>query len=373
MMAVMAARLPLSALLSQALVAFTIEFDNEAEHRMAHRTTMQGKSVATGPAPWLVSMAMWMNCMRFVPDGGIRVRELECRARARTNWNGMIRWRYIYLEPAPDDPRPKPPPPAMMVRATVGGRAAQQVWEPLCGEIETRWRERLGAAAMKALEDALRAVVAKMPAAFPGCMPILGFGLYTLPLDTRRCPPMDVEANVARLSLPELLARVLVVLAVDFELESKVSLAICANVLRVIEGDTARVRDLPGRSGVSKEAIAMALTFLKSQGYATVQPERQGSRVPAVLLTSKGLQAQDDYRRVLSAVEKRWTEHYGSEPLDKLRVAIETLVGTGTAADSPLSAGLEPYPEGWRAKLKRPETLPHFPVVLHRGGYPDGS
>ncbi len=23
--------------------------------------------------------------------------------------------------------------------------------------------------------------------------------------------------------------------------------------------------------------------------------------------------------------------------------------------------------------VRRPATLPHFPVVLHRGGYPDGS
>jgi hypothetical protein len=93
MMAVMAARLPLSALMSQTLVAFTIEFDNEAEHRMLHRTTRQGRSAGAGPAPWLVSMAMWMNCMRFVPDEGIRVREMECRARARTNLRRMIHGR----------------------------------------------------------------------------------------------------------------------------------------------------------------------------------------------------------------------------------------------------------------------------------------
>jgi methyltransferase (TIGR00027 family) len=37
--AIPASRLPLSALLSQALVAFTIEVDNECEHRIPHRTT----------------------------------------------------------------------------------------------------------------------------------------------------------------------------------------------------------------------------------------------------------------------------------------------------------------------------------------------
>src|SRR6266487_1082973 len=51
--------LPLSALLSQALVAFTIEFDNEAEHRLPHRTTSHGASGPGdgAPAPWLVSLA----------------------------------------------------------------------------------------------------------------------------------------------------------------------------------------------------------------------------------------------------------------------------------------------------------------------------
>jgi hypothetical protein len=34
---------------------------------------------------------------------------------------------------------------------------------------------------------------------------------------------------------------------------------------------------------------------------------------------------------------------------------------------------VEPYPEGWRASVPRPEVLPDFPMVLHRGGFPDGS
>lgn len=38
-----------------------------------------------------------------------------------------------------------------------------------------------------------------------------------------------------------------------------------------------------------------------------------------------------------------------------------------------LFGGLEPYPGNWRASVRRPATLPYFPVVLHRGGYPDGS
>ncbi len=41
------------------------------------------------------------------------------------------------------------------------------------------------------------------------------------------------------------------------------------------------------------------------------------------------------------------------------------------AAD--VAAGLVAYPDNWRAAVRRPATLPHYPMVLHRGGYPDGS
>src|SRR5271169_2793720 len=52
-----AADLPLSALLSQVLVAFTIEFDNESERQMQHRTTNQHVEGGARVGPWLVSMA----------------------------------------------------------------------------------------------------------------------------------------------------------------------------------------------------------------------------------------------------------------------------------------------------------------------------
>jgi len=49
-----------------------------------------------------------------------------------------------------------------------------------------------------------------------------------------------------------------------------------------------------------------------------------------------------------------------------------------------LSLGRRPYPGGWRARPPYPRqttavlddpgaALPHYPTVLHRGGWPDGS
>ena len=77
----MTGELPLPAQLSQALVAFTIEFDNEFERRMPHRTTRHGSTPGMDRPPFLVSMAMWVNCLRFVPEQGIPAAELARRAQ----------------------------------------------------------------------------------------------------------------------------------------------------------------------------------------------------------------------------------------------------------------------------------------------------
>jgi hypothetical protein len=72
-------RLPLSALLSRVLVAFTIECDNEFGRQMPHRTSNYASTAGRGARLWLVSMAMWWTCMRFVGEDGITVAELTRR------------------------------------------------------------------------------------------------------------------------------------------------------------------------------------------------------------------------------------------------------------------------------------------------------
>jgi len=178
--------------------------------------------------------------------------------------------------------------------------------------------------------------------------------------------PTDVSA----LPLPALLARVLLAFALEFERESDVSLAICADVLRVVVEKGIPVRDLPMLGGISKEAVAMALGFLTRRGYTGVQTI---GRVKTVLLTPAGVQVRADHRRLVKAIEKRWGTRYGAKTMQGLSDVLERIAGDGTAEGSPLFQGLEPYPEGWRAKVRKPDTLPHYPMVLHRGGYPDGS
>src|SRR5580704_13510444 len=120
-------RLPLSALLSQAFVAFTIEFDNEFERRMPHRTSRHDK---TPGAPWLVSMVLWSSFLRFIPEDGISARDLLAvtglkKDALRMRLQRMARWwGYLVVIPAPSGE-------ASIVRPSPGGRQALQIWKPL--------------------------------------------------------------------------------------------------------------------------------------------------------------------------------------------------------------------------------------------------
>ena len=358
--------IPLPTLLSQTLVAFTIECDNDFEHRVPHSTT---RHTAAGQAqgPWLVSMAMYFNCLRFVGDDGIRAAALEDIARTKTNLNGMIRWRHITIAPDPSDRRAKPPRSQWLIRTTPKGRLARDAWQPLLGEIERRWGDRFGAAKIEKLRESLAALNARLNLDQPDCMPILGYGLFSRgPAHPPRTKP--AAAAPQTLPLPSLLSRVLLAFAIEYETESDWSLAIGANILRVLDDTGVRVRNLPLLSGVSKEAIAMALHVLEKG--KTVAVEKGPAKM--VGLTEKGIRDQAAYRARLATLEKRWQSRFGSE-LASLTESLVHLAGDGTPQGSPLFAGLNPYPDNWRAQVPKPQTLPHYPMVLHRGGFPDGS
>ena len=105
-----------------------------------------------------------------------------------------------------------------------------------------------------------------------------------------------------------------------------------------------------------------------------VGPDPSASRGKVARLTSKGERARSKYGWVLGETEARWSRQFGTDVSTSLRHSLESLLtGDPPADSSPLARGLEPYPDGWRASVRRPALLPHYPMVLHRGGYPDGS
>jgi hypothetical protein len=124
---------------------------------------------------------------------------------------------------------------------------------------------------------------------------------------------------------------------------------------------------------VSKEAIAHSLTVSK-RGDLVIVDKVPGKRTSVARLTPRGLVAQQRHLDLFSDIERRWTERFGGDVLRTLRSALEAIVETSDLDDSPLAAAYGPPPGTWRADMPTtPETLPHYPVVLRGGGYPDGA
>jgi methyltransferase (TIGR00027 family) len=361
--------LSVSGLLSQAIVALTIEIDNEAEHRLPHRTTNYG---AGGDGPWLTSLAMFENCLRFVTDQPITVGELEILARTRTNLDGMRRWGYITIDGTSKKIHKTRPGPGAVLRATARGLRARETWLPLPGVIEQRWQERYGAEPVARLRHHLEDLAGHLDPGLPDTLPVLHQALFS-PGPDPALPPRPGEPGVTALPLSALLSRVLLAFALDYERESEQSLAIGANLLRVLSPGPTRLRDLPPLTGLSKEAVAWAMGALLRARLAVEEPDPAASRGRIARLTERGRRAQRLHLELLGTVEDRWRERFGRDTLGALRECLEALATGAEGQPPPLFQALEPYPDNWRAAVPSPRTLPYYPMVLHRGGYPDGS
>ena len=373
----MPALLPLSALLSQVLVAHSIELDNEFERRLAE----------SGESARPTSVVMWSNFLRFVGNG-ITVGELPAaaglrRTRVLSNLGGMEGWRYIFVGPAPADlplsekrdgwGSARGLRSDWIVRPTAAGRATQEIRPAVFSEIEQRWKQRFGTGRVGDLRRSLRAIVGRLDVELPEYVPIVAStdgmvaGVVTRPRSATSIPSQ----------LTALLAQTLLAYTLDFEERSELSLALSANVVRVLGEDATPVRDIPAAAGVSKEATAMALRYLAKTRFAAL--EGATAATSRAHLTAKGHKAQARQPSVHAQVETAWGPRFGVDEVRALRRSLG-----GILEHPSLAEGLRPYADGWRATgpylagtdalLANPrEALPHHPLVLHRGGWPDGS
>jgi len=336
--------LPLTSLLSQALIALTIEIDNEMERRLPHVTSRHGASGVGGP--WLISLAMWADFLRHLGDGQLPVLEVYRRAgldpRTVTGYLGLERWGYVLHRPDANDSRPKVPKKDWVVIPTTTGRRWHETYPDAIAAVEQRWSERHGVAAVAALRDALDARLAGARP-MPQYLPVVRRDLRTIVATPE--PP-----EPPRIGLVGMLARALMAITLDLEAALPVAMPIGGNVLRVVPDGGVLVRDLPRLTGTSKEAVSFMITPLERAGLARIEPDGKAKRLD---LTDAGRAARAEYERVVGAVDD-----------DALRAAL-----------APIDVSPTPRYEGggWRAQVKVPDTLPHHPVVLHRGGYPDGS
>jgi hypothetical protein len=303
---------PLSTPLSHALVAYTIELDNEFEHRFAE--TGIGRRFG-------ISLVMWSNFLRFVGDDGISVGELPTvaglpRNKMLSKLGGMERWGYVFVGLATDD---RPPTTERdgwgsgralrgdwIVRPTEAGLKALEIWPLVRDDVERRWEARFGTDVIDELRRSLAALHGQIDVELPEYLPIVGSanGMRT-EIEPRepRDPTLAEGGPITHLSL--LLPQVLLAYTLDLERESEQGLPLSANFLRVLDETGMDVRDLPLAVGVSPEATAMALKYLTKTGDVLVDAK-------VARLTQKGLEAQKAAPVLHAEVEKRWEARFGA-------------------------------------------------------------
>lgn len=140
-MSVKSTPLPLSALLSQVLIAYTAEFDREMD--------LARKAIGTRePAP---SLALWANVLRFVGKDGVDQRRLAALSGvSKPVVKSMVacleRHGWITVDPDASDKR------ATILHLTRRGLALRKAWGSIVASTEEEWEKRFG----KDVSDALR-------------------------------------------------------------------------------------------------------------------------------------------------------------------------------------------------------------------------
>lgn len=350
---------------------------------MPHRTT-RGPAAGSRRGPFLVSLAMWANFLQYLGADGARLGDVASQA-AITNLNGLLRWGYLELAPDPADDRPKPPRRDWIVTPTPAALAADRVWREAVPEIEARWRTRFGTAADD-LASTARTVASPASAPLPVFLPVVWNGRTRAALATwtppsgraaTREPAADPDA------LPFVLARALLLFTLECERTSQLPLQLGSNVFRVVGDEPVEIKELPALAGISREAVAMSVKALVERGVATTEPSASG-RGASLRITAKGRVVQQVQHESLQGVERAWRSRFGDVAIDVLRTSAETILDRRTGDRATLAIALEPEPQAWRANppyrsltervLSDPrEALPRYPMILHRGGYPDGS
>ena len=345
------ARRPLSALLSQVLVAYTVELDNNFE---------LGMSRAGFPGARL-SLVVWTNVIRFIPEtGGISVRDLQTTSlsseeRLRFQLGCLERWGFIYFQ---QDKKSSPAgsqagsevkrdgwgsgrgiKQTWVVHLARRGRLAESIWPKVWPLIEERWKQRFGAGYAKlygALQEIEQNRELELPLSLPGGGNVPWSEVY---------PPRKSQEEEAAVDIPlsALLSRVLLMSTIEFNQRSSVPIMLCASTIRVLNENTGvRLGDLPRLTGCSPEASDIGW-FLNR--FVVVESDPSGKRGKVAKLSPAGLKAQKAYYQLTSEIEKEWDGKFGTARVRALRSALEAILALQEDGRSVLGQGMVP-PEG---------------------------
>jgi len=309
---------PLPALLSQVLVAFTIELDNEFERRMKGMHFLLG------------CLERWAFVVLAPDPGNQRAIPLRAhRLAGRTLRDGWGRGRGIRS--------------GWLVHLTTKGRQAREIWPPLPDAIERRWKERFGKHEIGRLRDSLEHVAGQLDAELPQGLPYWEAG--------ERFPPR-AERVAARLPLSALLSQLLLAFRLEFDAQSPAPLPLCANTLRVLEAGALRAAEIPRLTGGSPETTGIGWQI---KPYVVVEPDPAATRGKVIRLSPRGLLAQQTYHQLVGDLEARWSARFGKQPIGNLREALHGLFEAHRGDRPLLAEGLVPGPGTVRAADQTPQ------------------
>jgi len=304
---------PLSALLSQVLVAFTLELDDEFEKQMRE----------SGYAGASLSGVIWSTLMRFLKGANLSVRNLAAQALSSEN--------SVKFEADPADERPIATRPHRLtgrllrdgwgsgrgirsdwiVRPTAKGCRAIEIWTPLFDEIESRWLARFGRDEIGTLRLSLEEIAAQLDVDLP-------HGISTRLEQDETFQPRSIQ-DAVRLPLPALLSQLLLAFTLEVQPESRVPLWLCANTLRVLSDQPIPESEIPRLTGCSPETSGIGWQIKPFIVVGSAPPPRRGK---LVRLSPLGLLARENYYHVAAAIEKRWETRFGKRKIRRLRESL---------------------------------------------------
>ena len=190
---------PLSALISQVLVAYTVEIDCEFERRILQTQSRSAR----------LSLTIWLNALQFLAHGPVSLRTLASRALTTEAFTKSVlgcleRWGVVALQPGKragfgsgrgiraDWP----------VRLTADGERAAGIWPDLIPEIDARWLKRFGDDPTR-LRRSLEAIEHQIDLELPPGLPVAvlklpEFGSWKSPPENRIGPAGSAFTSSAR-------------------------------------------------------------------------------------------------------------------------------------------------------------------------------
>ena len=299
---------PLSATLSQLLVAFTLEVDDLFEVALDE----------AGFPEIGLSLIGWTNFLQYGDGTTVAIRDVMERSFASLNHVAQLagvyeRWSIVETTPAGAPPpvfrlnRKTPKRPAhatskgitatFVAHYTDIGKTAAAVWPQILDEVEARWRARFGPSLQRA-RKALRTFVNESNVDLPQ-------GVYSgwVKGDWHLFPQRS-SADVAGESLPVLLSQALLRCTIDYESTAQSSMAFDATTLRVLTPDGVTVKELPIRSGVAPQMSSVQVNGGIKSGLAVFGKD-PATRLKSVKLTADGARAQAKYHQVVRGAEQR--------------------------------------------------------------------